>query len=413
MNENKLSVYLYGKPIGLLEREKNLKMTFTYKKDATTSLSLALPLKEKAFDSHLCKVFFSALLPESNQARQNISRILNIDQQDTFSFLKEMGQDCAGAVTFHPYGTRIEPQESYPLKGRILSQFELEQYLSMLPNRQYLVGLDGLRATLSGVQDKALVCLIEGKIAIPVDGCPTTHIIKVSTPKKTVLNEYLCLKIAQRLGIEVPCVELRHVGKTVFLLIKRFDRVSDENGIKRLHQEDFCQALGILPHRKYQYDGGPSLEDCFDLLKKTIIPAIDRNRLMQIVIFNYLTANFFAHGKNYSLLYLPNNQFRLAPFYDLHCGYQEFEQGQFAMAISGKFQPIGLTSFHWQQLCYKVGYAYPAFKKMLFETIESILKLSEAEKNELKVKCKSAQEAEKIDTFLQRHADEIIKNFDS
>lgn len=412
MNEDKLTVFLYGKPVGVLERLKNLKLSFSYKMEVTTPLSLAMPLKEKTFDSHLCKVFFSGLLPESPQARHNLSRLLNLDQKDIFGFLKEMGQDCAGAVSLYPLGQTRELPESYPLSGRILSKIELEEYLSLLSTRQYWVGIDDLHATLSGMQDKGVVCLIDGKVAIAHHGCPSTHIIKVATSKKnTLLNEYICLKIAERIGIDIPKVELRRVGKILFMVIQRYDRVITPNHtVKRIHQEDFCQALGILPFRKYQYDGGPNLKDCFDLLKKTILPVVDRNRMMQIVIFNFLMANFFAHGKNFSLLYLPHNKFKLAPFYDLHCGHQEYEEGRFAMAICGQYNPQNITSSQWEHFCHKIGYSYPAFKKLFVHSMESILQAAELEKNET-IKWKREKECEKIQSFLQRHCDKLSKEF--
>jgi len=63
--------------------------------------------------------------------------------------------------------------------------------------------VEGLCLSLAGAQDKATICLIENKIAIPTDGCPTTHILKpaIKGYDGIIQNEYLCLKIAARISL--------------------------------------------------------------------------------------------------------------------------------------------------------------------------------------------------------------------
>jgi hypothetical protein len=56
---------------------------------------------------------------------------------------------------------------------------------------------------------------------------------------------------------------------------------------QRLHQEDFCQALGVVPEMKYQNEGGPDLAQCFDLVRRTTRPSAPQVlRLFDYVIFN-------------------------------------------------------------------------------------------------------------------------------
>ncbi len=123
------------------------------------------------------------------------------------------------------------------------------------------------------------------------------------------------------------------------MLAERYDRVRDEeDNIQRVHQEDFCQALGIPAEIKYQSAGGPSLADCFGLIREaSSAPALDLIALLDAVIFNLLIGNHDAHAKNFSLLYRPDQSIRLAPLYDLVCTvYYEELTDKMAMKIGGE-----------------------------------------------------------------------------
>src|SRR5690606_42040524 len=105
------------------------------------------------------------------------------------------------------------------------------------------------------------------------------------------------------MGLPVAAVTIEKAGNIDYVLIERYDRVfrgaDDRPILDRIHQEDFCQALGIVPERKYQAEGGPSIKDCFDLLRKvSSLPVVDLGHLLDAVIFNFLIGNHDAHGKN-------------------------------------------------------------------------------------------------------------------
>jgi len=126
------------------------------------------------------------------------------------------------------------------------------------------------------------------------------------------------MRVAGQIGITVPNVEIRYANKTPYFLIERYDRnVSPDGKIKRIHQEDFCQALGILTPDKYQTDEGPGFKDCFNLLLQVTYPVIDRLQFAERAVFNFLIGNTDAHGKNFSLLHFDNGQIHLAPAYDI------------------------------------------------------------------------------------------------
>lgn len=307
-----LSVRLHGVQVGVLKLV-NGKMEFTYDENAQKPISLSLPLQKEPFKEKVCRAFFGGLLPENPNMRELLAKKYNINVNDDFKLLKEIGRDCAGALSFHEM---TEPQKSYQMlkiEGSILSDEELTKYLRELPYRPYL----GKRLSLAGAQEKTAVCVINGKIALPNDDIPTTHIIKTALPKyvQSIQNEYICMKVAKEIGLEVAEVEIRKVGEIEFLLVERFDRKYSNNlECERILQEDFAQSLGVQARDKYKV----TFKDCLKVLNKTATPANSKLRFVRQVIFNYLIGNTDAHAKNFSV-YLTNDGITLTPAYDLLC----------------------------------------------------------------------------------------------
>jgi len=87
-----------------------------------------------------------------------------------------------------------------------------------------------------------------------MNGSPSTHILKPDAPRLwgSVQNEAFCLTLARRMKIPTPSVTTGHAGKRTYLLVKRFDRTEVSGRWRRLHQEDYCQALGRPPFAKYE-----------------------------------------------------------------------------------------------------------------------------------------------------------------
>lgn len=134
-----------------------------------------------------------------------------------------------------------------------------------------LAGQDGLRLSLAGVQDKLPVVFDGQRIGLPRDGTPSTHILKpaIATVEDSVINEAFCLALARAMQLQTAQSQIGAVGERRFLLVERYDRTLAANGQRvRLHQEDFCQALGVVPELKYQNEGGPGLEHCFELIRR-------------------------------------------------------------------------------------------------------------------------------------------------
>jgi serine/threonine-protein kinase HipA len=356
---NVLIVRIGDDVVGRLWLDDKKRFCFQYEsswlKQSRIPLSLSLPLWPDPFLDDESHSFFANLLPEQKM-REIIARNLRVSQQNDFGLLERIGGDCAGAVSLYPETVDIQREGRY----QELSLDELNAIINKLPQRPLLAGESGIRLSLAGAQKKLPLLYDEGRFYLGYGNAPSNYIMKPSMEDLdgTVENEAFCMTLAGRMGLDVPVSSLHdHQGIRV-LLVKRFDRVDVAGGIKRLHQEDFCQALRILPEYKYETEGGPSLAGCFDLVRRSSTKAAkDILSLLDWVIFNYLIGNSDAHGKNISLLLLPEGP-RLAPFYDLlstriytHYGLAE----GLAMKIGGESEPDLIRRDHWEAFASEVG----------------------------------------------------------
>jgi serine/threonine-protein kinase HipA len=383
-----LDVYLHRNLIGKLVQDEHGQMVFDYAESwlnnpAAVALSHSLPLRKERFNRNDCRGFFAGILPEESK-RKIIARNLGISAQNDFAMLEQIGGECAGAVTFILTGMTLPEHDD---RYRSLTRQELAEILRTLPRRPLLAGEEGIRLSLAGAQDKIAVRVLDDQISIPLGGAPSTHILKPAIEHfdGSVFNEALCMKLARAVGMPTAKAEIGNVEGIDYLLVERYDRAMSPlfpGGplyLKREHQEDFCQALGIVSEKKYQNEGGPSLKQCFGLLREiSSAPVIDLQSLLDVVIFNFLVGNDDAHAKNFSFLYsegaVLTRQTRLAPFYDLLCTsyYPELAR-KMAMKIGGEYVSDKIFPKHFEKLAEEAGLAKPMVRRRVPELAETIL----------------------------------------
>jgi serine/threonine-protein kinase HipA len=356
-----LEVYLGDRRIGRLSRE-NGRLAFVYDRQwlddlRSHPLSLSLPLREAPFADFETRTWFGNLLPEGDFLNA-VARRLGRSTGDVFGLLVDIGGECAGAIRLLP------PGEASPEAGRYqpFGEDELFALVSADPPLPLLAGETGVRLSLAGAQNKVPVYVDGNKIFKATGTLATTHILKpqihtaISLPH-TVENEAFCMQLAGKLGIVVPNAQVRAVRNLNFYLVERFDRRREQGRIERLHQEDFCQALGVEANLKYEESGGPTLLAIWRLLRShSSAPAVDGRQLLRWIAFNFLIGNADAHGKNLALLYNETGSVRLAPFYDLLCTtvYPELDQ-RMAMRLGGERRPDRLRRRHWERLAEELG----------------------------------------------------------
>lgn len=379
-----LDVYFRDTKAGVLGRLDDGLLTFAYDgayllDQRSRAISFSMPLQEKPFGDQVVRPFFSGLLPDEG-ARQRLAGALGLSAGNAFGLLEIIGGECAGALSLYPAGTAPEPPGQS--QAEILTSERLDEILSRLRTRLLLGGDEGIRLSLAGAQDKLAVIVDGDSIALARDGRPTTHILKpvIQALEGTVENEYFCMRLAARLKLPVPHVEIRLDGATAFLLVERYDRTKAADGIiERLHQEDFCQALSVPPELKYEAEGGPGTERALGLIDRACArPAADRLQFIRMLIFHYLVGNADAHGKNYALLY-GSDEPDLAPIYDVVCTavYPRLSK-RLAMKIGGRDVPDTIQMKHWTTLVPETKSSQRILVRDLAQMAERILSEADA-----------------------------------
>ena len=349
---------------GVLSLDRHGAMRFAYDDAwladrASPALSLSLPKRSRSYSSARCAPFFEGLLPEGAE-RDAVAGALGVSPENVFGILAGVGGEVAGAVSLWPEGQ----QPPGVAAAEPLSEAALADLLDAIKTHALLAnGEDGLRVSLAGAQSKLPVVAAGGEIALPVAGGPTTHILKPANERFPAMteNEAFAMRLARRIGLSAAPVEPWVARGRTFLLVERYDRARvPSGGVRRLHQEDFCQALGFVSRRKYAAEGGPGFPECFDLVRRACTrPDEDANRLLAAAVLQVLVGNADAHGKNYSLVRRGpgfGDEVELAPLYDVLCtvAYPGLSP-KLAMKIGGRTTLEELRPADWDRFARRCG----------------------------------------------------------
>lgn len=348
----RLKVYLSGTQAGFLAWDSELDVfSFNYipdylRRDKAMPISRSLPLKEGAFNALASRTFFENLLPPE-VVRRKLEKILHHDWRNTFAFMKELGGDCAGAISLYPED--CEPGIADD-SVRELSEDEADEILRALPERPLLQGLvDGYRISVAGAQDKLVARVRSGRLALPLYGAASTHIVKpeMSICRGSVENECFCQRLAARLGMAAAKASILDVKSRAYYVSERYDREACDGFVRRILQEDFCQSMGVPAEEKYESDGGPSAVRCFCFLRDAGFGFAALSQFVDALAFNFIIGNADAHAKNFSILYR-DGKASLAPLYDtLSTAVYPNLTPRMAMSIGGArdFDDVSAGSF--------------------------------------------------------------------
>jgi len=365
-----LNVYWESRFVGELTQD-GVRLSFRYDESyrslsAALPLSRHLPLRDVAFDDSATRAFFANLLPEGDIRRQ-VARQLGVSSENIFAILEGIGGDCAGAVSI------LRPGDFRGSSGhyRPISPEALAKELETLPSHPFLAGEEGVRLSLAGAQNKLPLYVESGEFFIPEGDRASSHILKTAIPQleNTVANEAFCMNLAQKVGMPVPMAQVVEIGGQQVYMVERYDRKRTAPGeIERLHQEDFCQALGVIPEMKYEQEGGPGFQACFRLVEEwSDEPILDTLSLLKWALFNFLIGNADSHAKNLSFLYA-GGTVRLAPFYDLlSTAVYARVSNKFAMKMGGQRDPRYLMAPHLARFAAEAGIELRTVKAQLLE----------------------------------------------
>lgn len=391
-------------------------------------LSVTMLLRAEPYSSDVISPWLANLLPEEDQFRV-LTRSLGLDQADVLAVLAEIGGDTAGALSFGA-ATDRGAWKYAPLTtfyDTADPRLALERHFEDLGRRPFLVGEEGVRQSLAGGQKKSALAVLspdgapvlrlpqEGDVlAIPLNGAPSTLIVKPDNPNLPGIteNEVWCLRMAQAIGIEAAQASILQSSKRTAIGVLRYDRRVGRSGqLLRLHQEDFAQANGLPPGRKYERGTLPGL-DLKNLLETgRHVSATDALALLDQVIFNILVANTDAHAKNYSLILPVGAAPRLAPLYDVSTVLSwPHVVKTYAQSIDGKKRaPDMLAGRHWEAIARDVGYRPTDVKNRVQQIVDALVANREKITDEVSVLPGAtngyvAQTAEAIENNARRMA---------
>jgi serine/threonine-protein kinase HipA len=358
-----LVALLNGREIGRVKRDNRGRLTFTYADDwrrtpAAYPLSLSMPLAAAEHSHKPVEAFLWNLLPDNEGVLERWARRFHVSARNPFALLSHVGEDCAGAVQFIRPDRLDEVigQGSSPIAW--LDEPEIAARLRVLraDHTAWRAPSDTGQFSLAGAQPKTALLFENGRWGIPSGRVPTTHILKPPTGEFDghAENEHICMRLAAALGLITAHSEVRRFRDEVAIVIERYDRQRTPSGLIRVHQEDCCQALSVLPSRKYENEGGPGARAIVELLRTfSGRPQEDVQRFVDALIFNWLIGGTDAHAKNYSLLIGAEGRARLAPFYDiasvLPYGF-DLQQVRLAMKIGGVYRLRDIGARQWTKL---------------------------------------------------------------
>ncbi len=346
----RLDVYLeaVSEPIGELSSEPDGDMAFRYVTNAIPhAISVSLPVRDEPFGDVAARGFFSNLLFE-NEMRDQVMQRHGIAERDIVGLLAHLGADCPGAISCVPEGAPpgkrpgrldidYDELDDAPVVSEAVPASDLDitplpvggavaRIMASLRDHRRLPPDCDDPSPLAGVQGKvALAVLPNGRLGLPKpgSGAPTTHVLKVprAGAMSSVASEHLATRLMARV-LKHPVAHTRILGEGLLqgLLVTRFDRQVTAGRVHRVHQEDFCQALGLGHTLKYERNDAEgrafTATAIGGLLRATRVPALARQAFFEITLANMILGNSDNHAKNHALLYTFTKP-DLAPAYDV------------------------------------------------------------------------------------------------
>ena len=264
---------------------------------------------------------------------------MGLSVDDDFGLLEALGRDVAGALRIGAH----EPAEAAAWKP--LGDKDLDKWSSGAPALPDEAS-EGIRLSLAGAQHKIGARREGDQYLHTAGGEATTHILKFGPRDLAHVpeNEFFTLQLARALGLPVADAELELRWSRPVLVVDRFDRVTSDGSVQRVHQEDLCQALGRSRHDKYRV----SFAEAYGAVTRVSrAPARDAQTLLTWQVFNVICGNDDGHAKNLSLTL--DDGPRLAPIYDLVCTAAiDRLSRRLAFSIGGNDDSGNLVNKHWR-----------------------------------------------------------------
>jgi serine/threonine-protein kinase HipA len=414
---DELVTLLDGQIVGSVRPRTAGHLSFVYEqawRDAEEAypLSLSMPLAASEHPHKVVAAFLWGLLPDNEQILERWARKFQVSPRNVFALIGNVGEDCAGAVQFVAPERLASIQNGKADGVDWLTAEDIAERLRLLREDHAVWRLprDTGQFSLAGAQPKTALLFENERWGIPRGRIPTTHILKPPTGQFTghAENEHICLALARACGLPVAISQVIRFDDEIAIVVERYDRVRSGNRILRIHQEDICQATGIVPTQKYQNEGGPGIKEIAELLR-THSSARDEDvkTFVYAVGFNWLIAGSDAHAKNYSLLISGGPRVRLAPLYDIasvlpYDDQLDVHKVKLSMKVGGTYDLRQIGIRQWQTLAREIRFNAE-------ELITKLRAMAEELPDLITTACARADEEGLGKSVTDRLATELIK----
>ena len=313
--------------MGEVRRSRSGRLSFVYDAGWQASrgawpLSLSMPLVVSEHEHGRIEPWLRGLLPDNEAVLARWGQRFHVSPRNAFALIGAVGEDCAGAVRFTTPERVPALLETGSGTVEWLEVGEVAQRLARLrrDHSAWRLARDTGQFSLAGAQPKTAFLFDGERWGVPSGSAPTTHILKppIDGFDGHAQNEHMCLALARELGLPAARSQVLRFEAEVAIVVERYDRLRSAPGIRRLHQEDLCQALGLPPTRKYQNEGGPSVGALLEVVRMHSGEfREDAWTIARACVLNWLIGGTDAHAKNFSMLIGAGGRARLAPLYDV------------------------------------------------------------------------------------------------
>jgi serine/threonine-protein kinase HipA len=333
-----IKVWTDSAEAGLLDRSGDRGSTFVYLPETIgiRAVSVTMPVRLASWDVRFgLAPIFEMNLPEGVlRERLRLAFAKATGTFDDFDLLGIVGRSQVGRIRYTGQKEKLEEDVPFQSVDEILERRRGGDLF------RYLIERFASFSGISGVQPKVLVRdenafsahRKDARLSQSYRGA--THIVKFWEPNEfpqLAANEYFCLKVAEKCGLDVPRFSLSEDASA--LVIDRFDLRLD--GTYRGF-EDFCVLNAKRTDQKYSGSYETSILKRFEQFANSPHVYADLEKLFTLIALNCALRNGDAHLKNFGIVYDDVlGEARLAPVYDLVTTVVYLPKDSMALTLNG------------------------------------------------------------------------------
>jgi serine/threonine-protein kinase HipA len=334
-----IKVWTDAAEAGLIDRHGERGATFAYVPGtpAARGVSVTMPVRLESWTvPYGLLPIFEMNLPEGVlRERLRLAFAKATGTFDELDLLSVVGRSQVGRIRYT--GDQEQLNEEVPFqsideilehrRGGGLFRHLLERFASFS-------GISGVQPKILVRDEKAFAEMEQTGHRLSHGYKGATHIVKFWDPNEypqLAANEYFCLTVARKCGLDVPPYRLAEDGMA--LVIDRFDLRL--NGTYRGF-EDFCVLNARRTDEKYHGSYETSVLKRFGQFANSTHVTQDMEKLFALIALNCALRNGDAHLKNFGIVYDDvQGEARLAPVYDLVTTSVYLPQDSLALTLNG------------------------------------------------------------------------------